>query len=196
MLWRGEILLALPYTPATPTHSRYTTTPTHPPLLRYLKHPLLIKNFLEKKFSHMTGAQSYMLLYDLKESMLENSGTISLLEFPSDASIAARKRKPFSARLDALPQIVTLARAELADQLGVRIFGTQYEDRPSDTRLIQIYMSKQVVPHLCRTCVCTSLVCSYLVFANNDRCQLTKFSNLVCLRALGLSTCKSSAQHR
>ena len=89
----------LPYTPATPTHSRYTTTRTHPPLLRYLKHPLLIKNFLEKKFSHMTGAQSYMLLYDLKESMLENSGTISLLEFPSDASIAARKRKPFSARM-------------------------------------------------------------------------------------------------
>ena len=74
-----------------------------------MKHPLLIKNFIEKKFSHMTGAQSYMLLYDLKESkMLENSGTISLLEFPADASIAARKKKPFSARLDALPLIVTI----------------------------------------------------------------------------------------
>ena len=40
-------------------------------------------------------------------------GTSSLLEFPGDASSAARTRKPFSARLDALAQIVTLARAHM-----------------------------------------------------------------------------------
>ena len=59
---------------------------------------------------------------------------------PSTAKLADRQRQPEERKADALHELTKTARAEMVEQLAARFFEGE---RPSDTRLIQIWMSKQ-----------------------------------------------------
>ena len=59
---------------------------------------------------------------------------------PSTAKLADRQRQPEERKADALHELTKTARAEMTRQLAARFFEGE---RPSDTRLVQIWMSKQ-----------------------------------------------------
>jgi hypothetical protein len=104
----------------------------------FLDHPYQIKESIEHK-GYVTGATSLFLLNDLmKGCSAEKSLTVKL--HPSTAKLADRQRQPEERKADALHELTKTARAEMAEQLAARFFEGE---RPSDTRLVQIWMSKQ-----------------------------------------------------
>ena len=120
----------------------------------FLSHPKTLKDIIETNLSSITAAQAFTLLFDLARHMAELDGDVSLLQHPEGPSLRARNRTSATILVQDLPTFVIDAHSILAEELSTRLFGSGYEDRPSDIRLVQIYMSKQVsvetvlAPHL------------------------------------------------
>ena len=110
----------------------------------FLRHPKLIKEKIEKLTFGTTAAQAYQMLFDLKETNYETEGEVIVLAHPTTAALGERKRKQEVRRFDELPEFVRAARSIMYNELSSRIFGTSFDERPSDVRLVQLYMSKQI----------------------------------------------------
>ena len=101
-----------------------------------MDHPYQIKESIELK-GYVTGAKSLFLLNDLMKGCGdEKSLTVKL--HPSTAKLADWQRQPEERKADALHELTKTARAEMTQQLAARFFEGE---RPSDTRLVQIWMS-------------------------------------------------------
>ena len=110
----------------------------------FLNHPKMVKDKIETNTFNMTAAQAYQVLFDLKEANHEEVGETQVLRHPASADLSSRKRKVETRNLEDLPQFVADARGILHRELQTRVFGTSFEDRPSDIRLVQLHMSKQM----------------------------------------------------
>jgi hypothetical protein len=103
----------------------------------FLDHPYKIKDSIEHK-GYVTGAISLFLMHDLKLGCgEEKSMTVKL--HPSTAKLEDRNRPTETRSADSLYGLTTLARTIMVDELDQRFFS----ERPSNLRLVQIWMSKQ-----------------------------------------------------
>lgn len=124
----------------------------------FLAHPKTLKDIIEINISSVTAAQAFTLLFDLARHMAELTGNVTMLQHPDGPSLRARNRTSVTASLVDLPNFVAVARTVLAEELTKRMFGSDYEDRPSDTRLVQIYIHVQA--GLCRHRTSSALGCA------------------------------------
>ena len=86
----------------------------------------------------ITGAQSLMLMHSLKSSC-EPGKPLSVKLLPSSPSLVDRDRTVEQRSASALGGCVTTARAVMLEELQQRFFA----ERPSNSRMVQLYMSKQ-----------------------------------------------------
>lgn len=107
----------------------------------FLAYPFDIKETIEHK-SYCTGAQSMMLLYDLKKNFCDPWATLKVKEFPKSLSVPDRERPEETRDAEDLSEMVATARKILKKELEERPFAL----RPSNGRLVQCIMSKQGVP--------------------------------------------------
>jgi hypothetical protein len=114
----------------------------------FLSYSFDIKETIEKR-PYCTGAQAIQLLYDLKENFCDPDAGLIVRDFPSTLSIQDRElrndKSTFTTKeSDYLCSAVTTARKVLRDELNARVFHGSSDLRPSNARLIQAYMSKQM----------------------------------------------------
>jgi hypothetical protein len=88
-------------------------------------------------------------LHDLKENFCDPDADLIMEDFPSTLSLEDRDlredKSTFTTKeSDYLCTAVTTARKVLRDELNARVFHGSSDLRPSNTRLIQAYMSKQI----------------------------------------------------
>ena len=105
----------------------------------FLDHPFQIKESIEHK-GYVTGATSLYLLHDLKKGCaVDKSLTVKL--HPSTAKLEDRVRQTETRKAEDLHPIISTARRIMVEQLDERFF--DLAERPSNTRLVQCWMSKQ-----------------------------------------------------
>ena len=104
----------------------------------FLDHPFQIKDTIEYK-GYCTGAQALYLVHDLSKGCApEKSLTVKL--HPTSIKVDSRKRSLTEVReAEHLHELTSTARSIMVDELNSRFFG----ERPSNIRLVQIWMSKQ-----------------------------------------------------
>ena len=105
----------------------------------FLSYPFDIKETIEKR-PYCTGAQGLALLYDLKSNFCNPQRKLSVKALPTGLTLADRERDTEDKDADDLGQSVITGREVLQRELQERAFDL----RPSNTRLVQCYMSKQV----------------------------------------------------
>ena len=108
----------------------------------FLEHCLQTKEMIEDT-PNLHAGQALVLLLDLKLVCQDESSLVSIKQFPKSASMKDRKWRYEDLQLLELPQMVVDARKILSRELQERCFSTSYEERPSDSRLVLIFMSKQ-----------------------------------------------------
>ena len=107
----------------------------------FLEYPFKIKESIEFK-GYLTGAQSAMLLGDLKQGCSETK-SLEVALCPTTSGLAGRDARTLETREhDSLYGGTQTARAIMSDEISQRMFG----ERPSNLRLVQMYMSKQRRP--------------------------------------------------
>jgi hypothetical protein len=109
----------------------------------FLEKPAAMKELIEKKTT-VTGAQAYQLHFSLKMSCKEGK-PLTIKVFPETLSVKDRVRKTAQVESSALSAMVVEGRKEMIAQLDKRFFSTP----PSDPRLVQIWMSKQLPATKC-----------------------------------------------
>ena len=87
----------------------------------------------------LTGAQSRMLMFDLKENCCNPEASLSIKTFPETLSVANRECTIEVKTAEDLSHMLDTARAVMKDELHRRAL----INRPSNSRLVQIVMSKQ-----------------------------------------------------
>ena len=97
-----------------------------------------MKDVIER-CSYLTGAQSRMLMYDLKENCCHPEASLNIKTFPDSLSVADRECSVEVKPAEDLSSLVDTARSVLNDELQQRVF----VNRPSNARLVQIFMTKQ-----------------------------------------------------
>ena len=103
----------------------------------FLDHPYKIKESIEHK-GYVTGSTALYLLHDLKLGCgEEKSMTVKL--HPSTAKLEDRNRPTELREAESLHALTAKARSIMADELNQRFFS----ERPSNLRLVQIWMGKQ-----------------------------------------------------
>lgn len=113
----------------------------------FLSYPFDIKETIEHR--PCTGAQALALLYDLKENFCDEDAGLSIKEFTKGVSVQDRKHRNDKSQLTTktsrdLGSVVTTTRKVMAEELTDRVFHGLEDRRPSNARLIQAYMSKQM----------------------------------------------------
>ena len=107
----------------------------------FLLRPFQMKELIEKGKKGaglITGAQSLMLMHNLKVSN-EAQKPLSVKLLPATASLEDRVRVSEQRNPDSLGTCVTTARSVLRTEIQERFFG----ERPSNSRMVQLHMSKQ-----------------------------------------------------
>ena len=102
-----------------------------------------VKETIEKR-GHCTGAQGLMLLYDLSANACHSDASLTIKEFPSSLRLSDRERVETTKPSDDLSPITHRARELLREELTDRLLHGGEDRRPSNSRLIQCYMSKQM----------------------------------------------------
>ena len=105
----------------------------------YLDHPFQIKESIEHK-GYVTGATSLFLLHDLKKGCADDK-SLTVKANPPTAKLADRVRPTETRKAEDLHSFISTARRIMVKQLGERFFDDA--ERPSNTRLVQCWMSKQ-----------------------------------------------------
>jgi hypothetical protein len=105
----------------------------------FLSYPYQIKETLEHA-GYCTGAQGLMLLYDLKENSCHPEANLETLALPTTLKMEDRVRKEEIKKQSQVTGMIDVARRELKDQLQSRSFDL----RPSNARMVQLFMSKQM----------------------------------------------------
>ena len=103
----------------------------------FLDHPYQIKQSVEHK-GYVTGATSLFLMSDLIKGC-DSDKPLTVKLHPSTAKLPDRVRTEETRKAEDLDEVTMKARTILSEQLKGRFFG----ERPSNTRLVQIWMSKQ-----------------------------------------------------
>jgi hypothetical protein len=106
----------------------------------FLDHPFQIKETIEHK-GYCTGAQGLYLVHDLIKGCADDK-SLTVKLFPKDAKLESRKRELEVREGSDLYSLTTTARQVLAEECQSRFFG----ERPSNLRLVQMWMSKQRAP--------------------------------------------------
>ncbi|KAK3243146.1 hypothetical protein CYMTET_47179 [Cymbomonas tetramitiformis] len=104
----------------------------------FLAYPYDIKETIEHA-GICTGSQALILLHDLKEKCCRAEAKLEVKEIPSSLSLAQRERAVLLREGEDLHSMTTTARSVMKEELHTRAF----ENRPSNSRLIQCFMSKQ-----------------------------------------------------
>ena len=104
----------------------------------FLEYAYKMKDVIER-CSYLTGAQSRMLMYDLKENCCHPEASLNIKTFPASLSVADRECSVEVKPAEDLSSLVDTARSVLKDELQQRVF----VNRPSNARLVQIFMTKQ-----------------------------------------------------
>ena len=86
----------------------------------------------------ITGAQSLMLMHNLKSSC-DASKPLTVKLLPPSPSLEDRCRATEERRASSLGVCVSTARSVMQEELQARFFG----ERPSNSRMVQLHMSKQ-----------------------------------------------------
>ena len=108
----------------------------------HLKYAYEVKETIEK-VKTATPAQAYQLLKNVRDAC---DAPLHCLDFPATARLQDRQRKeqPEATLPASLSPSIRIARKILQSELDERIFGSGLDERPSESRLVGIYMSKQV----------------------------------------------------
>lgn len=107
--------------------------------LAFLEYPYTIKEAIEHK-GYATGAQGLVMLHNLMENHCDKDEPLNVKPLPKTCSLADRDRLPLVVKEQKeVDAIIDLARAELKEQLQTRFF----TNRPSNARMVQMYMTKQ-----------------------------------------------------
>ncbi|KAK3281373.1 hypothetical protein CYMTET_10832 [Cymbomonas tetramitiformis] len=104
-----------------------------------LSYPFDIKETIESS-GICTGSHAMILLHDLKEAFCDNRANLEVGALPATLKLEDRERSRVIRKATDLSSMVTTARSVLKDELQARLF----DSRPSNMRLIQCFMSKQV----------------------------------------------------
>ena len=102
-------------------------------------YPFQIKETIEKR-PYCTGAQGMALLYDLKQNFCDPERYQEVKAFPATLSMADRARESQKVESDDLDAMIDRARRVLREELQARVFDL----RPSNSRMVLCYMSKQM----------------------------------------------------
>ena len=108
----------------------------------FLERPFQTKELIEKGKAGggmITGAQSLMLMHNLRASN-EASKPLSVKLLPPSPSLEDRSRVSEQRTAISLGPCVVTAREVMVKELNDRFFG----ERPSNSRLVQLHMSKQM----------------------------------------------------
>ena len=105
----------------------------------FLRRPSEIKTAVELK-STLTGAQSFQLHYFLMKGCRRHK-PLTVQLFPETMAVKHRRRQAATIRAESLHPLVVEGRRVMVEQLTARFFTVM----PSEGRLVQIWMSKQVV---------------------------------------------------
>ena len=105
----------------------------------FLDHPFQIKESIEHK-GYVTGATSLFLLHDLKKGCTEDKG-LTVKAHPSTPKVEDRVRPTETRKAEDLHTCIGTARSVMVSELDDRFFDNA--ERPSNTRLVQCWMSKQ-----------------------------------------------------
>lgn len=103
----------------------------------FLERPFQVKELVEN-CATLTGGQMIFLMASLRSSCSASRALI-IKNFPPTAALKDRKRSLAEISADSIHPMILRARVELEAQLEKRFFSTP----PSETRLVQLYMSKQ-----------------------------------------------------
>ena len=106
----------------------------------FLEHPFQIKESIEHK-GYMTGAQGLIVLADLMKGCANDKPLVVKLH-PPTAKLVDRKRKDELRPARLLCPVIAAGRTVLAKELRERFFDGA--EVPSDVRLVQLYMTKQM----------------------------------------------------
>ena len=101
--------------------------------------PLSVKDNLEHR-PDVTGAQGLALMHTLKTAC-QSTQPLSILMFPVSAAVKDRVREEVTIIPEEICSLVKTARQIMIMQHEKRFL----DKRPSDARLIQVYMSKQML---------------------------------------------------
>ena len=105
----------------------------------FLSYPYAIKETIEKR-GHCTGAQGMALFHDLKENFCHPEAKLSIKPLPTGLTLADRERTNEMKDASDLSSMIDTARKVFKEEMQSRAFDL----RPSNTRLVQCYMSKQI----------------------------------------------------
>ncbi|KAL1530450.1 hypothetical protein AB1Y20_001353 [Prymnesium parvum] len=103
----------------------------------FAERPYQIKELVEK-CPYLTGAQSVHLMISLRAAN-KPSLCLPIKLFPTGVKVEDRSRKAATIAADSIHPMVIAARKSLCAELTSRFL----TDLPSETRLVQLYMSKQ-----------------------------------------------------
>lgn len=103
----------------------------------FMDRPFNIKELIEK-CPYITGAQCIFVMLSLKAANRSNLD-LQILSLPASSKLEDRKRSSCLMKSDSIHPMIVAARSEIVTQLDARFF----QDMPSETRLVQLYMSKQ-----------------------------------------------------
>ena len=106
----------------------------------FLDHPFQIKESIEFK-GYCTGSQGVYLMHDLIKGCASDK-SLSVKLVPKDAKLESRKRETEVREADDLHSLTSTAREIIIAELEGRFFG----ERPSNNRLVQMWMSEQRAP--------------------------------------------------
>ena len=98
----------------------------------------MLKQAIEHKL-YMTGAQAFISLWDLK-TVCEGQGDLAVKKLPPTAKLEDRDRVSETRAAKDLDPMISTARSVLAQELEDRFF----TERPSNSHLVQCYMSEQL----------------------------------------------------
>lgn len=93
-----------------------------------------------EKCHFVTGAQCMHMMLSLKAACVPGEDLI-ILSFPQGLKIEDRKRSLFVMNADSIHPMITTARSVMTEQINQRFL----QEMPSETRLVQLFMSKQAV---------------------------------------------------
>jgi hypothetical protein len=105
----------------------------------FLRYPYQIKETIEHK-GYCTGAQSLMLLYDVKSNFSHPDAQLETLTLPPTLKMEDRERNEEVKNSNVVSGMIDVARRVLKEELQSRCFDL----RPSNSRMVQLFMSKQM----------------------------------------------------
>ena len=105
----------------------------------HLEYLFQIKETIEYR-SYCTGAQAMMLLHDVKDNFCHADASLSIKSFPLSLSVAHRVREIEVKQQDDVTEVINIARRVMKEEVQKRNF----DARPSNSRLVQCFMSKQM----------------------------------------------------